>query len=374
MKIEHTVIPHEGNIIGFKVHQDKSYFLLEYGSVQILSCFLNAPSWYIKLPIIVDIMQCHDNAIFLAGLQYKTAQRIQHRHMLLALSHDGKLLWQYKGNLGKEQIWAIVPNPKGGVFALLVQPKQDQHIFRFLSFSTEGDILWEQQFSNIVLQPHYCGPDKIPPKLWLTDDLLLCVGAFCRPTSASAISILSLDQDSGSEVHFYNSPRTNAQYTQSILSSKQLLAIAWQPYGQKNPNTGISLFNAKQECVGEYQSYLHCWNAMRWMGKSLLIAGKSRSQKQHPSIERIGSNKYYQEFKAHNLHGFTHVSSTHCCYLHQGERKRQLILRDLNTFQATILEEGDQVGHPFLSEGPYFQAFAYSKNEEQTVLVRIYPH
>ena len=181
----------------------------------------------------------------------------------------------------------------------------------------------------------------------ITDNQILCVGAFCRSNSASAISILSLDLHSGVETRFYNSPRTNAQYTQSILSKNNVLAIAWQPYGHKNPNTGISLFDSQQECVGEYQSYLHCWNAMRWSGRSLIIAGKSRSQEQHPSIESIGNNKYYQEFKAHRLNGLTQVSSTHCCYLHQDDRKRQLVLRDLSTFHATILDEGSDISHPF---------------------------
>jgi hypothetical protein len=373
MRIEKTSIPHEGTVLGVQVISDQTYLLLAHGSLQILTCILQQPSWHIKLPLSVQVFSCDHTSIFLGGVQYTNAQRIHSSSMILCINNTGKLRWSYKSKPSKEEVWALLPCPEQRLIALFVRKTHSGHSFRHVYFAADGTILWEHTLDSITLQDHYCNPQRIPPKLVKLQDSFLCIGAFCIQNASSAVSIFSFDLETGIPIQQYTAPNKGALYTQSALSPKGHLAIAWQPFGKNSPNSGILLFDQKQKCIGEYRSYLHCWLGMTWHKKSLLISGKSRNVAAHPSVESIGKEKFFQEFKAHHLLGVTHLNQYLFFYLHQNQNKhRQLIMRDLQSHDPTILDEGKIIRTPFHGSSALFHAIAYNNGEESSTLIKVH--
>ena len=374
MHIEKTSIPHEGNILGVSIIGDHTYLLLAHGSIQILACIAQKPTWHIKLPLDVQSFACNEHALFLGGIQYKDAQRTHSAPLILAIKNTGGLAWSHKGLFSKEEVWALLAIPNNQLIALYVCPTLEGHRFRFVCFDSNGSVLWEQILENVVLQSHYCNPKKIAPKLYLYEKTLLCAGAFCLPNATSAVSIFSFDITTGEPKQHYNAPNRGAIYTQSALSPKGHLAIAWQPFGKQTPNSGILLFDEKQQCIGEYKSYLHCWLGMTWYNKSLIISGKSRDQGDHPSLESIGKEKFFHEFKAHQLLGISLLHQNRFFYLNQSKTKnRQLILRDIHSSDPFILDEGENIGKPYHYTGRLFDVLAYNDGENHSTLLKVYP-
>lgn len=372
MRYETISIPHEGTILGVHSIAEKSYLLIEHGSIHILTCIVNNPTWHIKLPFHVQTFSCDEHGVYLGGIQYKNAQRTHSAPMILALSHDGKLRWSHKEDVSKQEVWAISSSSDGSVTTLCVERTRDDHTFRFTNFDPSGTIVWKQQCSSIVLQSNYCNPQKIPPRLFLYAGNIFCLGAFSFPGAHSAISIIGLHSTTGEITHQYSSPKKGGIYTAHALSHQGHLAIAWQPLGVRNPSSGILLFDQSLTCIGEYRSYLHCWMGMTWHNKSLLLSGKSRDQIPRPAVESIGKEKFFHEFKAHQLVGQTHQRHQRFFYLHQkSPTLRQLVVRDL--FDTQVLDEGEHVGKPFHATGTHspFHAIAYNHGELST-LVKIW--
>ena len=374
MRIEKTSIPHEGNILGVLIIGDHTYLILAHGSIQILACIAHKPTWHIKLPLDVHTYACNEESIFLGGLQYKNAQRTHSSPLILAIKKTGGLAWSHKGATSKEEVWALLSIPNNQLIALLVCHTLEGHRFRFVCFADNGAVLWEQTMENVVLQVQYCNPQKIAPKLYLHNNTLLCVGAFCLPHATSAVSIFSFDITTGAPKRHFNAPNRGAIYTQSALSPKGHLAISWQPFGQNTPNSGILLFDGQQQCIGEYKSYLHCWLGMTWYNKSLLISGKSRDQGNHPSLESIGKEKFFHEFKAHHQLGTSTLYHNRFLYLNQSKSsKKQLIFRDIHSPEPLILDEGDNIGKPYHDTGSLFDVIAYNDGETRSTLLKVYP-
>ena len=111
MRIEKTSIPHEGTVLGVQIISDQTYLLLAHGSIQILTCIVQQPTWHIKIPLSVQVFSCEPTSIFLGGVQYKTAQRIHSSAMILCINNTGKLRWSYKSKPSKEEVWALLPCP-----------------------------------------------------------------------------------------------------------------------------------------------------------------------------------------------------------------------------------------------------------------------
>ena len=289
--------------------------------------------------------------------------------MVLALSHGGKLRWSHKGNISKQEVWALQSSSDGSVTALFVEKKSMDYAFHFTRFDPSGSVVWSQQCSSVVLQSNYCNPQKIPPQFFSNPNGVFCVGAFSFPDAHSAISIIGLHKETGEITHQYSSPKKGGIYTAHTRSHQGHLAIAWQPLGVRNPNSGILLFDRKLTCVGEYRSYLHCWTGMTWHNKSLLLSGKSRDEVSHPALESIGKDKFFHEFKVHHLIGQTHQRHQRFFYLHQkSPTQRQLIARDI--FDTQILDEGEQLGKPFHATGTHspFHAIAYNHGDQSTLI------
>ena len=369
MRYETISIPHEGTILGVHSIAEKSYLLIEHGSIHILTCIVNSPTWHIKLPFHVQTFSCDERGVYLGGIQYSNAQRIHSAPMVIALSHDGKLQWSHKGDVCKQEVWALHSSSNGTITALYVEKKRDDHTFHFAQFDTNGSVVWRHQSPSIILQPNYCNPQKIPPRLFSGADGIFCVGAFSFPGAHSAISIIGLNSKTGERTHQYSSPKKGGIYTSYALSHQGHLAVAWQPIGVRNPSSGILLFDQSLTCVGEYRSYLHCWMGMTWHNKSLLLSGKSRDQIPHPALESIGKDKFFHEFKVHQLIGQTHQHQQRFFYLHQKTPTlRQLVARDL--FDTLILDEGENMGKPYHAAGSHspFHAIAYNHDALSTLI------
>ena len=75
MRFETISIPHEGNILGVQSIAQKSYLLIEHGSIHILTCIIEHPTWHIKLPFHVQTFTCNEQGIYLGGIRYNNAQR-----------------------------------------------------------------------------------------------------------------------------------------------------------------------------------------------------------------------------------------------------------------------------------------------------------
>ena len=369
MRYETISIPHEGTILGVQSITDKSYLLIEHGSIHILTCIVDTPTWHIKLPFHVQTFTCDEHGIYLGGIQFNNAQRTHSSPMILALSHNGKLLWSHKGNTSKQEVWSLSSTSNDSLTALFVEKTCDAHSFRFAHFNTAGSIVRDQQFPSVILQSNYCNPQKIPPRFFSRSGTIFCVGPFSFPNAQSAISVIGLHQSTGEITIRYSSPKKGGIYTSHALSQQGHLAIAWQPLGARNPSSGVLLFDQNMNCVGEYRSYLHCWMGMAWHKKSIILSGKSRDQIPRPAVESIGKSKFFHEFKAHQLCGQTHQRKQRFFYLHQKSSSiRQLIARDL--FETQILDEGENVGKPFHANGTnsYFHAIAYNHGDRGTLI------
>ena len=369
MRYETISIPHEGTILGVHSIAQKSYLLIEHGSIHILTCIVDTPTWHIKLPFHVQVFSCNEHGVFLGGLQYNNAQRTHSAPMILSLSHSGKLQWSHKGNVSKREVWAMHASYDGSVTALFVEKTPEDHTFYFTHFDPSGSIVWKQQCNSIILQSNYCNPQKIPPQFFSNPNGVFCVGAYSFLGEHSAISITGLNPKTGEITHRYSSPKKGGIYTAHTQSHQGHLAIAWQPLGVRNPNSGILLFDQKLNCVGEYRSYLHCWMGMTWHNKSLLLSGKSRDEVPRPALESIGKNKFFHEFKAHQLIGQTHQRHQRFFYLHQkSPNQRQLIARDI--FDTQVLDEGEMIGKPFHATNAHspFHAIAYNHGERSTLI------
>lgn len=369
MRFEIISIPHEGTVLGVQSIGERSYLLLEHGSIHILTCIVQAPTWHIKLPFHVHTFICNDQGIYLGGVQYKNAQRTHSAPMLIALSHSGKLRWSYKGDLSKREVWSIHSTKEGTLTALLVEKNTKSHTFHFLHFDTKGSLLWKQTCPFVVLQLNYCNPKKIPPRFFSDTHRVFCIGAFSFPQEQSAIGIIGFDRKTGFISHRYIAPKKGGIYTQHARSAQGHLAIAWQPIGIRSPSSGVLLFDKNLTCVGEYRSYLHCWMGMTWHNKNLVLSGKSRAAIPNPAVESIGKEKFFHEFKAHQLIGQTHQYQKSFVYLHQSATNhRQLIIRDL--FETHTLDEGSSLGLPFhaTANNSEFHAVAYNNGERSTLL------
>ncbi|MAA78216.1 MAG: hypothetical protein CL916_03075 [Deltaproteobacteria bacterium] len=369
MRYETISIPHEGTILGVHSIAEKSYLLIEHGSIHILTCIVTNPTWHIKLPFHVQTFSCDENGVYLGGLRYNNAQRTHSAPMILALSHDGKLLWSHKGDISKKEVWALYSSFPGSITALYVEKTREHHAFHFAQFDPSGAVVWKTPCPSVVLQENYCNPKKIPPRFFSNTDGVFCVGAFSFPGAHSAISIIGLHSQTGEIKLQYSSPKKGGIYTTHARSNQGHLAIAWQPLGVRNPSTGILLFDQSLTCVGEYRSYLHCWMGMTWHNKSLLLSGKSRDQIPRPALESIGKEKFFHEFKAHQLIGQTHQRHQRFFYLHQKSATlRQLVARDI--FDTQILDEGQHLGTPFHATGIHspFHAIAYNNGELSTLI------
>ena len=371
MHSETISIPHKGTVLGVQSIDERSYLLLAHGSIHILTCIVQHPTWHIKLPFYVHTFVCSEQGIYLGGVQYNNAQRTHAAPMIIALSHNGKLRWSYKGNVSKREVWAIHSTHTGSVTALIVEKTHSDHTFYFLHFNDRGTLLWEKTCPYVVLQSNYCNPQKIPPRFFSNHKGLFCVGAFSFPQAQSAIAIIGFDLKTGDITHRYIAPKKGGIYTQHALSSQGHLAIAWQPIGIRSPSSGILLFDETMTCVGEYRSYLHCWMGMIWYKKSLILSGKSRATIPNPALESIGKEKFFHEFKAHRLIGQTHQYQKLLFYLHQSTpNHRQLIMR--NVFETQILDEGELLGNPFHSthNNCSFHSIAYN-NGDKSILLRV---
>ena len=93
----------------------------------------------------------------------------------------------------------------------------------------------------------------------------------------------------------------------------------------------------------------------------------------HPSIESIGKQKFYLEFKAHHLIGVTHLNQNLFFYLNQNRaEKRQLIMRDVHSHDPTILDEGKFIGAPFHGSSDLFHAIAYNNRGANSTLIKVH--
>lgn len=369
MRYETISIPHEGSILGVHSYEQNSYLLIEHGSIHILTCIVENPTWHIKLPFHVQTFTCNEHGIYLGGIRYNNAQRTHAAPMVLALSHEGKLRWSHKETTSKREVWALCTSTNGSVTILYVERRQNNHTFSFTHLDKSGAILWKQTCDSIILQSNYCNPKKIPPRFFSNNKGIFCLGAFSFPESHSAISIIELCSETGTVHLQYSSPKKGGIYVAHTRSHQGHLAIAWQPLGIRNPSSGILLFDQELNCVGEYRSYLHCWMGMTWHNKSLLLSGKSRDQISHPAIESIGKEKFFHEFKAHQLIGQTHQRHQRFFYLHQkSPTQRQLIARDL--FDTHVLDEGEHLGTPFHANNTHspFHAIAYNHGTLSTLV------
>ena len=156
MRYETISIPHEGTILGVHSIAQKSYLLIEHGSIHILTCIIDNPTWHIKLPFHVQTFSCDEKGVYLGGIRYQNAQRTHSAPMFLALSHEGTLLWSHKEKVSKREVWALQSSTDGSVTALCVERKHTDHTFSFIHFDSTGALVWQQTQHSVVLQTNYC--------------------------------------------------------------------------------------------------------------------------------------------------------------------------------------------------------------------------
>ena len=305
IQLQQVVLPHNGKIKSIAEYKNNSYLLIETPTHCILLCVASEAKWHLKIPFQATHLESDHNGLYVGGIRYTNAQKIDFNSYIICFSHRGRMLWKYAHPNINEELWALLPLHDGAIFCLMVTKTSDDYRLRHMCIYKQP--LWQHVSHDIQIQSRFFHHTRIPPKLILHNQNLLSLGAYQFPQSPSAVSFFVFERHTGNLLHTYKAPHPNAYYIQSALSLKGHLAIAWQTYRQQLPHTHLLLFNTQYKCIGEYHSYLHCWLGLHWSEKSLLLTGKSRDTLNRPSIESVGKDKFFHEYTGEELIGQMHL-------------------------------------------------------------------
>ena len=228
MNVEQFILPLKGSVRAFTDYKNNSYFVIQSAQNYLLLCFEKSAKWHIKLPFSPHHIHCDEHGIYIAGVCYNNAQKVDFHGRIICLSHRGRLLWKYDHPHINEELWAIKPTEEGSLLTCFVKKIEEGYRIRH-SCVQEQQIMWSHSTEDIRIQPQFFHPQKIPPALFVSHKHLLSVGAFQFPRANSAIGFLSFEKSNGEKTQF-SAPNPNGFYTQSTLSNKGHLAIAWQNY------------------------------------------------------------------------------------------------------------------------------------------------